>query len=282
MSEIFIISYLVLFVHFTSRAQNEFSPLDKQIFDLYMGVVQKNESVPVGELLAASGNFLSGTPYVAHTLEVPGDEHLVVNLREFDCTTFVESVLALSLTAQSDDRSFEAFCRKLQYIRYRDGLIDGYPSRLHYFSDWIDNNQKKGILRDVTKQCGGQIFSGKTGFMSAHPENYSPLSTPEFLARIKEQEAIINSRTHYYIPKTSVNACTPAIETGDIIAITSGIAGLDILHTGLALKKEGRLYLLHASSKAQKVTVTAEPLQDYLAASKSQTGIMVARVTEPQ
>lgn len=42
-------------------------------------------------------NFLK-TPYVAHTLEVNEEEKLVVNFDEVDCTTFVEYVLALSLS----------------------------------------------------------------------------------------------------------------------------------------------------------------------------------------
>ena len=42
------------------------------------------------------------TPYVAHTLEVNDEEKLVVNFDEVDCTTFVEYVLALSLSPVKD------------------------------------------------------------------------------------------------------------------------------------------------------------------------------------
>lgn len=42
--------------------------------------------------------------YVAHTLEVNDEEKLVVNFDEVDCTTFVEYVLALSLSPSRTGR----------------------------------------------------------------------------------------------------------------------------------------------------------------------------------
>ena len=48
------------------------------------------------------GNLFIGTPYVSKTLEKKGKEQLVVNLREMDCTTFVETVTALILSVQNN------------------------------------------------------------------------------------------------------------------------------------------------------------------------------------
>ena len=45
-------------------------------------------------------------PYVAHTLESQdGSEQLTVNLRQMDCTTFVETVVALVLTTRHNPKS---------------------------------------------------------------------------------------------------------------------------------------------------------------------------------
>ena len=55
---------------------------------------------------------LIGIPYVASTLEVNRKEQLVVNLRQLDCTTFVENSLALALTHQSGKKTFREFCKK--------------------------------------------------------------------------------------------------------------------------------------------------------------------------
>ena len=60
------------------------------------------------------GKFFLGTPYVTGTLETEGAEHLVVNLREYDCVTFVENVVALVYLVKSQEKSFKAFRRLLR------------------------------------------------------------------------------------------------------------------------------------------------------------------------
>ena len=76
---------------------------------------------------------LRGLPYVAKTLEVNREERLVVNLRQLDCTTYVETVMALALCMKQKAHTFQAFCRNLQRLRYEDGKV-AYTHRLHYFT----------------------------------------------------------------------------------------------------------------------------------------------------
>ncbi len=97
-------------------------------------------------LMLFYGHKLQGVPYVAHTLEVNPKERLVVNLRELDCTTFVESVLALCLTTREGSVKYSDYCRNLTRIRYEGGKMDGYPSRNHYFYWWAESNRKLGIV----------------------------------------------------------------------------------------------------------------------------------------
>ena len=90
-----------------------------------------------------------GRPYVAHTLEVSDPEQLVVNTRQLDCTTLVETVTALTLCAYRNLYTWRDYLNALMQMRYRGGLLDGYTSRLHYFTDWIDDNSRKEIVSEI-------------------------------------------------------------------------------------------------------------------------------------
>ena len=108
---------------------------------LLAGTVAAQES----SLVLSNGLGFVDTPYKAGTLEVDDTEDLIINCDEVDCTTFVEYALAMALCPQQGDEMQEGdFARNLQRIRYRDGKIDGYTSRLHYISDWINNAVRQG------------------------------------------------------------------------------------------------------------------------------------------
>ena len=87
-------------------------------------------------------------PYVAHTLEPNDQERLIINLRELDCTTFVESAMALTLCVRSGRTTFDDYCRILQKIRYWQGRAPQYIRRLHYFTSWIEDNTTMIWLRN--------------------------------------------------------------------------------------------------------------------------------------
>ena len=146
---------------------------------------KKNSTTFPGQLMLEIGKFFLGTPYRAGTLETKGAEHLVVNLREHDCFTFVENVVALAWLVKSREKSFDAFRRVLLKIRYRQGRLQGYSSRLHYFSDWIHDNQKKGIVRDVTAEIGGRPLR-KADHL--HDDTSGPLSSAEKCDEPSENE----------------------------------------------------------------------------------------------
>ncbi len=150
--------------------------------------VEKNLSQkPIGDVIAEVGKTFLNTPYVAHTLEVTDTEQLVINFSGLDCTTFLETTFSLARCIKQNKTSFDDFRNELQVIRYRDGKIDKYPSRLHYFSDWIHNNIEKGLIKDVTKEIGGKPIKFKVNFMSENPHLYKHLkSNPEFVNEIKK------------------------------------------------------------------------------------------------
>lgn len=229
-------------------------------------------------LLELAKIFLQ-TPYVGGTLETEGNEKLVVNLRELDCTTYLENVLVLSSIANRENFNESDFLTKLEEYRYREGKITDYSSRLHYFSDWLFENEKKGLIQNITEQIGGENYEKEINFMTNHVDAYSALSTDSSLIdKIKEVENQINQRDLYYIPEANVQKLEDKIKSGDLIAITTKIKGLDVSHVGIAIYVNNRLHLIHASTKAKKVVISDIPLADMLLKNKLQTGIMVARV----
>ncbi len=236
----------------------------------------------MNELTVKIGILFLNTPYVEKTLEIQGDESLVINVTGLDCSTFLESVVTLARITKLSRLSVLEYARGLEFLRYRDGIINEYPSRLHYFSDWIYDNQKKGVLQDITKDIGGVVFKNSPTFMSSHPGSYSQLSNEKFVEQIKIAEAGIASRTYYYVPKEFVESLEKKILPGDLIAITIAMDNLDISHVGIAVEQNGRIHLLHASSNSMKVEISEKPLSDYLMSHKSQSGIMVCRLVEPK
>jgi hypothetical protein len=260
------------------------SSTDEQICERKFDLASK-ESLsqrPIGDVVVAIGVSFLGTPYVAKALEQPGEEHLVVNLHGLDCVTFVENTLALSRCVKSGAYTFERYKQELQRIRYRDGMVDGYASRLHYFSDWIDDNEKKHLVKNISREIGGVAYKKELGFMSAHPSSYKQLSDTSVLEKILKMETALNAREHFYIPKEQLAAREKSIEAGDIIGITTSIEGLDIIHTGIALRANGVLKYLHAPLSNGKVQISDASLVDYLNLHQKHTGVMVARPLEPE
>lgn len=256
----------------------DLNTLDRAIVEKVLTDFNHDKTIGTGGLMVKVGKFFLETPYVASTLEGANSEKLVVNLRQLDCTTFAENCLALARTIQSTHASFEKFKEELLSIRYRDGYINQYPSRLHYFSDWIYNNSQKDIVVSLSEQIENTPFNKKIDFMTQHASSYPALkSYPEFIKIIASQESEISNRKTFYIPKDQVNKIEDQLQDGDIIGLTTTITGLDISHVVIAIRIDGKIHIMHASQKHQKVVVSNETLEQYLNSSKSITGIIVAR-----
>lgn len=238
-------------------------------------------SLPIGEVVVEVCKLFLGSPYVARTLEEPREERLVINLEVFDCVTLVENALALARCIKKGTKSFEAYTRELQLIRYRDGKIAGYPSRLHYFSDWIYDNEKKGIVDDITREIGdAQRLTGNINFMSANRGRYPQLANDDYFREIRRKEGILNKREYYFIPKDKFHLAENNINDGDILAFTTDIRGLDVQHTALAIRMGGRIHAIHAPYVGKSVEITGDNLIQYLASNRRMTGLMVARPLE--
>lgn len=250
---------------------------DSLIFNRLVEAVKERNVTPQKQIMEVARFFLA-TPYVASTLENHGEEQLVVNLRQMDCTTFVEYVMAASLCLRQETCDFGGFSRHLTQLRYRQGRLDGYPSRLHYFTDWLHDNHEKGLIGIVSNTIGDSVLNAPVDFMSSHPQFYKQLDNPHYLESIKIQEKQVSEYGMRFISKSRIGDTESLIKDGDIIALVTTIQGLDVSHVGLACFVEGRLHFIHASSSEKKVVITDEPLVDFLQPQQRIRGIMVGRL----
>lgn len=228
------------------------------------------------------GRQLKGVPYVAKTLEKNKTEQLVINLRQLDCTTYVETVLALSRCMEQKKATFANYCENLRQIRYRDGIV-AYPARQHYFTYWIQQNAKAGIVKDI--QAPNPPYSSvqtvKADYMTTHLAQYPMLKgKPEWVKQIAAMEKSITGLKVRYIPKSKVDntkLMRQTVHNGDIIAIITKKAGLEISHLGIAVWHKDGLHMLNASSLYHKVVEDNNLLKKYLYNQKSALGIRLVR-----
>lgn len=231
------------------------------------------------EKIIAVASRLIGTPYAENTLE-GSPEQLTVNLSAMDCTTFVENVLAIVMTLDENRTSWHDFIYNLERLRYRNGTINGYASRLHYVSDWVIDNSHRGILKEVTDRLVPlPSYQIKTlDFMTRNRDKYPVLADDDEFQQL--QNAEIGYRSHRYPYIKTTNITNLPLLDGDIIAITTKKDGLDVQHVGFVKLVNGQPHLLHASSTEGKVVVDKLPLAEYLKRNRSATGIRVIRLNE--
>ncbi len=244
-----------------------------------LAVSKELASKPINEIIIEIGKSFLGTDYVANTLEKGDKENLIINLTGLDCYTFLESTFALSRCVKNGKTTFENYLKEIENIRYRDGKMNEYPSRLHYFSDWIYDIDKRGLGKNITKEIGGVKINKKINFMTTHVDSYRQLKeNPKFVEVIKKIENEISKRDYYYIPEEKIAEVENKIQSGDLIGITSTLEGMDIAHTGIAIRlDDGRIHFMHAPIVGKKVEITTKPLADYVIGNKKQNGIMVVR-----
>lgn len=235
------------------------------------------------ELVAFYADKLLGTPYVAHTLE--GDEELLtINIDELDCTTFIETLYALARTTMNGRYSWRDYAANLENLRYRNGEMGDYSTRMHYISEWILNNAARGNLKEITADLPHADYLIKTiDFMTKHKDSYRSLKNDSAMVeKIKGYEMALRNHRMPYLKKSWLGdkAVKAALRNGDFVGLVTKIEGLDISHLGIIHKDDkGEIYLLDASMSGGKVMLEKKNLRDHLSGSKSTClGIRVFRI----
>jgi N-acetylmuramoyl-L-alanine amidase-like len=258
--------------------------------DVFTRIVNKAtaegwQRLPIGELIGKIAMELKGTPYVGFTLELSKDtESCVVNLKGLDCVTFFEDSLCMARMLKRGKSSPADLIAEVRTTRYRGGKMGDFTTRLHYTTDWLVDNQAKGVIKILAPDLpGAQPFTQKVGIMSQHPENYRQLvAHPELVPQIKAIEDRINARSLKYLPMDKLAAAEHLLQTGDIVGVCTTERGIDIGHTGLCIKDEqGVVHFMDASSARRSMKVTLEPdISTCLNWSSKLTGVMFARPLE--
>lgn len=265
------------------KASSEVILTNESVFEKILKQAEQNnwKTKKIGEVVTEVAKCFLGRPYEGGTLEVNGEnEEIVVNLIEFDCVTLMESSLAFARMLKKGLATMNDFARELEFIRYRKGKLVDYTSRLHYTSDWITDNESKGVVSDISKSLGGIPIQFNVFFMSENSELYPVLrKVPKMIAEIEVYEEHIRKRTYHYIPKEQFSNIENKVQTGDIVAIVTNKPGLDFSHVGLIVAENNTVKLLHASSSQKKVVLDSS-LQNYLASNTTATGVCILRPLE--
>lgn len=262
---------------------NEAPDKNQQRFDVLiaqaktMNLSEKSMS----EMIQVLSQQFLGAKYQANLLDKSSEEKLVITLDRFDCLIYVETVLALARQISLNDYTFSTFADNLVNERYLRGEINGYCSRLHYFTDWLNDNEKRGNIDNITADLGGIPLTKTLNFMTSHRDKYPQLAQESNYQCILTREKQINELPKFYIPTQNINQVYNKIQPGDIIAIATAIPGLDVTHTGLAIRNEdGSIGLIHASPGGE--VVIAKDFKTYAKKIDQAIGIMVARPLDPR
>ena len=273
---------VLFFVSVVAYAQQvDVKESDMRIFSEYVNYINAEEYGSKQDIIQKTAEFFLEKPYVAGTLDGNETEMLVVNLHEFDCVTYIETVIALANMVESGDITFLNFVSKVREIRYREGVVDGYASRLHYTSDWVYVNQQKGILAPILWQDENVLDTKRINFMSKHRHAYNALNeNDDMLAQIENIENDINERGGFvYLPKRKIAENADKIPHMAMIAFTTSIEGLDTTHTGFTYKRDdGTLGFIHASSLKKKVVIDKKSLSEYCISQKACKGLIIMSV----
>jgi len=245
-------------------------------------------NVPLGRAAVRVGELARGTPYEAYTLEAylrsgadpTTTEPLILWLTRFDCVSLVESCLAVARAARSTRGAptWDTFAREVERMRYRGGVRGSYASRLHYFSEWIADGTRRGLLRDVASSLGAEDDKRPLRFMTEHRKSYVALADDRVFAQIATMERSLDGQARHLIPTARIAEVSDRIQTGDVLGFATSIPGLDVTHSAFAYRDaNGVLRVLHAPLSGGSVEVSRYELPDYVAAIKRSTGILLAR-----
>ncbi|MDK3157954.1 DUF1460 domain-containing protein [Kamptonema cortianum] len=242
-------------------------------------------ALPLGDRTVAVGLALCGTPYKGHTLEIHNHiEAPSVNFYGMDCWTFFEIALnfARMLDLPPARQTPQTLLKLIEIERYRGGKCDGsYISRIHFLEELFYDNEKRGLLTNITRSLGGVRIHRRISYMSNGWRDYRYLRhNPSLRPQMAQVERRVSALPVYYIPKSKVAGIEPKLRNGDIIAIVGSANGSYTTHVGLAYRdKSGVLRFMHATSAKGKgrQCIVDSRLRDYLFASKKRAGIIVAR-----
>jgi len=215
---------------------------------------------------------------------IPGsyDEKPLYSFESFDCTTFIESVLALTFTTGN---SYQEFLDHLKNIKYSDKNEVSYVNRNHFTSlNWIPNTIQKEYLSDIT-----------TVIYPSAPERMKWLDVDDWYAKkistlkksddLQKDEKIASLEMKSDNKKTSNLARVSYIPLTELLSnevqkklIDEGVVLFNMVknehtkvnipviigHQGFIIEKNGSLIIRHASSSKTDGGIVDVLLNEYV------------------
>ena len=157
--------------------------------------------------------------------------------------------------------TLEEFDSRLIDVRYLNQQIS-WEKRKHFFSDWVEAIE----IEDVTGLVGG-------GAVRTVEKKLNSQSGALLLSNVA-----IRERSMKWLPSKDLGPALPRLQTGDYLGVYSEHPWLDVSHVGIVVRKEGKIYLRHASSRPGVLKVVDSFLPDYL---EDKPGIVVLRAVAP-
>lgn len=264
----------------------DWQPLDddskKLLVNWFTEVGQPRPNETFGDLIARAGRVQLGRPYLV-TAETGGPEALQVLLTSLNCVSLVEATLALARCIWLKTPNENCFMQEMQLTRYRQGLINGYASRLHYFPDWLNDNGERGRLRQISADLGGTSSRYDFFYMTKNVRHFPAMTEKSVFNDIQAIEKSLSLKTYFVLGKDKVKPLLSQMQNGDLVAIASSkLPGNFISHVGLidrSIKNIPRL--LHASSHHKRVVLTVVDIAGYLNSRPERLGLMVSRFLPP-
>lgn len=223
-----------------------------------------------------------GAPYRLSPLgEGSGvDADPLLRFDAFDCTTFVETAMALALS----DNLAQAR-HLLDVLRYRDGKVD-YLARRHFpEAEWIPELIRLGFLEDITRAVGGAEVRVEEKKLDAAVWKRArhqgmPTLPPE---RIPSGTFRLD-----VWPLDQARAGQAKIPAGTIlhlVRVDYPSVPVRVSHQGIVIDKGGQRYLRHAADRMHH-SVVDEPLDRFFSRMQQYrkwpvAGVHLTRVTAP-
>ena len=246
------------------------------------GLAENWRSLPIGERTAKVGLALRGTPYKNYTLELDDRiETPCVNMAGMDCWTIFEIALGAARALKISENPTPAdMLRMIELDRYRSGRCNGiFTSRLHYLEQWLQDNQSRGLVKDVTPSLPGakKLYRDMKEMSASWKSSKQLRANPSLVPEIARIEAQLSKRGIWFVPNSAIADAEKYLRDGDIISIVTTWPRGYTSHVGLAYRDEnGVLRFLHASRNERAVVIDSR-LSTYVKRYSTNAGIMVAR-----
>jgi hypothetical protein len=219
--------------------------------------------------LVELGKYFIGRPYSHMALSRGNPEEVYYSLKDFDCVTYIENMLAL-YESNGLDSVYKKRLIELRYVKSNDIR---YETRLHYLSSAFEKWQQMGII-DQVHASNERLLKKDIHYLSAYlAGNHFKIDVNQ----IKTTEQALSEKPMSFIDRKQIAQFLPKLKSGDIVAFVSKRSDLDFKHVGFIMIQHGKAFLLHASQEKKVICISDQDVATYVLNHPQMIGIQVYR-----